>query len=86
MLVLMFRLEFLRDGLKKRMLSIISDNNYHLVGAALALIFASGTLGTAFVATPVTLPIGGLSFVTFLVTGVLAILTIVLWPIGLILL
>jgi hypothetical protein len=82
----MLRLESFREGLWKRMLPIVGNNDYHLIGTVLALVFASGTLGTAFVATPVTLPAGGASFVVFLVTGVLAILTIVLFPLGLILL
>ena len=86
MLELMLRFEFFRESLRKRMLPIVGDNNYHLIGTVLALVFASGTIGTAFVATPVTLPVGGVSFVAFFVAGIVAILTIVLWPLGLLLL
>lgn len=85
MLELMSRVEFFGERLRKVVLPILGRNNdYHLIGTVLALIFASGTLGTAFVSTPVTIPAGGLSFMVFLVAGVLSILTIVLLPLGLI--
>jgi len=86
MLDLMLRLEFFRERLGKMMLPIVGDNNYHLLGSVLALIFAGGTLGTAFVATPATLPVGVFSFVAFFIAGLLAILTLVLLPLGLLLL
>jgi hypothetical protein len=79
MLELMLRLEIFRQSLRKRILPIVGDNSYHLIGSVLALIFAAGSFGTA-------LPASGFSFVAFLITGVLSILTIVLLPIGLILL
>jgi hypothetical protein len=86
MLELMLRLEVLRQRVGKGILTMGSSNGYHFIGTILALVFASGTLGTAFVATPVSVPAGGASFVIFYVTGILAILTIVLWPLGLLLL
>jgi hypothetical protein len=79
MLELMVWLECARQRLRKKMLPVIGDNSYHLIGSVLALMFAAGSLGTA-------IPSAGASYVVFLVTGVLAILTIVLWPIGIILL
>jgi hypothetical protein len=79
MLEMMLWLECLRQHLRKKLLPTIGDNSYHFVGTVLALIFATGSLGVA-------LPASGFSFVTFLVTGIIAILTIVLLPIGLILL
>jgi hypothetical protein len=86
MLELMLQLEVTRQRLRKKILPVVGNNDYHLIGTVLALLFASGTLGTAFVAAPVAIPAGGASFVIFLVTGIIAILTIVLLPIGLILL
>jgi hypothetical protein len=86
MLELMLQLELIREKLRKKMLPTVGGNHYHFIGTVLALIFASGTLGTAFVSTPVTIPASGLSFVVFWAAGILAILTIVLWPLGLILL
>jgi len=83
---LVFQLELSREKLGRKMLSMVGGNHYHLVGTVLALIFASGTLGTAFVSSAVTLPTAGVSLVAFWVSGVLAILTIVLWPLGLLLL
>ena len=82
----MVQLELIRENVRRKILLIVSSNDYHLIGTVLVLVFASGTLGTAFVSAPVSLPAGGASFVIFLVTGVIAILTIVLLPIGLILL
>jgi hypothetical protein len=79
MLEFMMWLECKRQRLRKKMLPVLSDNSYHLIGSVLALLFAAGSLGTA-------IPSAGVSYVAFLVTGVLAILTIVLWPIGLVLL
>jgi len=83
---LMLQLELTREKLGRKMLSMLGSNNYHFIGTILALLFASGALGTAFISSPVTLPASGLSFVVFWVAGILAILTIVLWPLGLILL
>ena len=79
MLELMLQLESIRERLRKKILPTVSSNDYHLIGAVLGLIFTAGSLGTA-------LPASGVSFVIFLVTGVIAVLTIVLLPIGLILL
>ena len=79
MLELMLWLECRRQRLRKSILPFFGDNNYHMVGSVLALIFAAGSLGSA-------LPASGVSFVTFWVAGIIALLTIVLWPIGLILL
>jgi hypothetical protein len=86
MLEVMIQLELIRGRIRKWMLPNVGSNDYHLVGSILALIFASGTLGSAFVSLPATGPIGGFSVIVVYITGVLAILTIVLWPIGLILL
>jgi len=86
MLELMLQLELIRERIRKKILPMVGSNGYNLIGTVLALIFASGTLGTAFVTSPVSIPAGGASFVIFLVTGIIAILTIVLLPIGLILL
>jgi len=86
MLEWMLQLELTRGKLGREMLSVVRGNNYHFVGTFLALIFASGTLGTAFVSSAVTLPVGGVSFVALWITGILSLLTIVLWPLGLILL
>jgi hypothetical protein len=85
MLELMLHLEFLRQRLAKGMLPIVGDNSYHLAGSILALVFAGGTLGTAFLGAPATVPIGGLSFVALLASGLVSILTIVLFPVGLLL-
>lgn len=79
MLELMLRLEVFRQRVRRSVLPMGRNNDYHLIGSVLALIFAAGSLGTA-------LPSSGVSYVAFLVTGVLSMLTIVLWPIGLILL
>ena len=86
MLELMLQLELTKEKLGRRMLSMVGGNHYHFVGTFLALIFAGGTLGTAFTTAAVTIPVGGVSFVAFWVAGILAILTIVLWPLGLMLL
>jgi hypothetical protein len=83
MLELMLQLELIREKLRRKMLSMVGGNHYYFIGTVLALIFAGGALGTAFVSSPVTLPASGFSFVVFWVTGILAILTIVLWPLGL---
>lgn len=83
---LMVQLELIQERLRKKVLPIRGSNDYHLVGAILALVFGSGALGTVFVAAPVSLPAAGASFVIFAVAGVIAILTIVLLPLGLILL
>ena len=79
MLELMLWLECRRQRLRKSILPFFGDNDYHMVGSVLALIFAAGSLGAA-------LPASGFSYVTFLITGVISMLTIVLWPLGLILL
>ena len=86
MLELILQLELYRERMRKKILPVVDSNGYNLIGTVLALIFASGTVGTAFVASPVSIPAGGASFVIFLVSGVIAILTIVLFPIGMILL
>jgi len=86
MLELMLKWESIRLRLADKIISGVGTNSYHLIGTVLALVFASGTLGTAFVSSPVSLPAGGATFVIFLVSGVIAILTVVLLPIGLILL
>jgi hypothetical protein len=82
----MLQLELTREKLGKKMLSIVGGNHYHFVGTVLALIFASGTLGTAFVSAPATVPVGGFLLVAFWAAGIVTILTIVLAPLGLILL
>ena len=86
MLELMFRLESLRASLRAKMLPAVNDKNYHLLGSILALIFASGSLATGIVGAPLAIPAGGFSFVAFLVAGLVSILTIVLLPIGFLLL
>jgi len=85
MLELMLQLESFRQRLRKRILPMVSSNDYHLVSTMLALIFSSGTLLTGFTIAPVSLPGIDFSFITF-VTGILAILTIILWPFGVVLL
>jgi hypothetical protein len=84
MVELMLQLALTREKSGRKMLSMVGGNHYHFIGTFLALIFASGTLGTAFTSSAVTLPASGITFVSFWVAGILAILTIVLWPLGLI--
>ena len=85
MLGLMLQLESFRQRLRKRILPMIGSNDYHLVGTVLALILSSGTLITGFTIAPVSLPGIEFSFLTF-VTGIIAILSVILWPVGLVLL
>ena len=85
MLGLMLQLESFRQRLRKRILPRFSSNDYHLVSTVLALILSSGTLLTGFTIAPVSLPGIDFSFITF-VAGLLAILSVVLWPVGLVLL
>jgi len=56
MLELMLQLESFRQKLRKRILPMVSSNDYHLVSTMLALIFSSGTLLTGFTIAPVSLP------------------------------
>lgn len=83
---LIVRLELMRQSLREKMLPTVGSNDYHLLSGVLALIFAGGTLATGFATTGATLPLGGFSFVATFITGLLAILTIVLLPVGLLLL
>ena len=85
MLELMLRLELSREKLRKKILPMASNNNYHIAGAFLALIFSTGTLVTGFTITAVSLPSFDFSLVVF-VAGLLAILSVVLFPVGIILL
>ena len=85
MLELMLQLESFRQRLRNKILPRFSCNDYHLVGTVLALIFSSGTLITGFTLAPVSLPGIEFSLVTFVV-GIMAILSIILWPVGLVLL
>jgi hypothetical protein len=85
MLEFILQLEFFRLRLRKRLLPRFSSNDYHLVSTVLALILSSGTLLTGFTIAPVSLPGIDFSFITF-VAGLLAILSVVLWPVGLVLL
>jgi hypothetical protein len=86
MLELMVQVELTREELVRKPLSTVGGSHCYLLGSVLALILASGTLTTAFVATPVALPVSGFSLVAFWAAGIIAILTIVLWPLGLLLL
>lgn len=83
---LILQVELVRESLRRKMLRMVSSNGYHFIGAVLALIFAGGTVGTAFVSLPISLPIGGYAYVVFVVTGILSVLTVVLLPLGLVLL
>lgn len=83
---LTIKLLLLRDSLRRKMLYKIGSNDYQAVAAILALVFAGGTFVTGFAASPITLPVGGYASVVALITGVLSVLTIVLLPLGLVLL
>ncbi len=83
---LMLKLESIRLALREKLLPNIGSNDYHIIGAVIALIMASGTLVTGLIGAPIAVPAGGIALVSFLITGVLGILTIVLLPVGFVLL
>ncbi len=85
MLELILKLEQIRESLREKLLPKVSSNDYHLISSVIALILSSGTLVTGFTVTTVSAPGFAFSLVVFMV-GILAILSIVLWPIGVILL
>lgn len=86
MLEIMLQLELIRERLRNKILPIVGSNDYHMVSGVLAVIFAGGTTAAGLLPLPVTLPVGGFVIVITLIMGVLAMLTIILLPIGLILL
>ncbi len=85
MLELMLQLESIRNRLKDNILPTVSSNDYHLVSTILALIFSAGTLVTGFTIATVSVPFVEFSLVAFVV-GILAVLSIILLPVGIIIL
>lgn len=86
MLQLLILFELAKQKLGHKIVTKDGGDNYYALAGLLALLFSTGTVVTGLVGAPAFLPVGALTAVPTLLMAILAFLTIVLWPLGLVLL